>query len=87
MSRVKYQNPFAMGNLSDLGVAWENNDVEYLKEWSKLAVEEYHVMHGIQINAFQALIDIAEESERRVMEVHNLLKDNSLSQTVKEEKI
>ena len=85
MSRVKYSNPFAMGNLDDLMIARENNDVEYLKEWSKLAVDEYNMMHGIQLDTFKALIGIKEESEKRVKEIHDLLRNNSSTSTKIEE--
>ena len=77
MSKVKYKNPFAMGNLDDLMYARENDDVEYLKEWSKKAVTQYEVMRGIQIGAYNYIIMIRNQSNDAVDKIHN-----SLSQTI-----
>ena len=38
---VEYDNPFCQGEISNLGYAREENDLEYLKEWSREAVKFY----------------------------------------------
>lgn len=38
---VEYDNPFCQGEISNLGYAREENDLEYLKEWSREAVIAY----------------------------------------------
>jgi len=50
MSRVKYENPFAMGNLDDLMYARENDDLEYLKEWSRKAVKKHEETKQAQLD-------------------------------------
>jgi len=41
MRKMEYDNPFCTGELSNLGFAREEKDVEYLIEWSKQAVKQY----------------------------------------------
>lgn len=41
MRKMEYDNPFCQGELSNLGFAREEKDVEYLIEWSKQAVKQY----------------------------------------------
>lgn len=38
---VEYDNPFCQGEISNLGYAREENDLDYLKEWSREAVKFY----------------------------------------------
>ena len=75
MSKVKYGEPFAMGNLDDLMRARETDDLEYLKEWSRKAVEAHEKAIHIQHKAFEKLIEIQKESSKSVTEVHTMLKD------------
>ena len=77
MSRLKYKNPFAMGNLGDLMVARESNDVEYLKEWSRAAVTAYENARNIQMKAFEKLIKVSDDSKNWVEEIRQMLKDES----------
>lgn len=69
MSRVKHDNPFAMGNLDDLFNARMNDDVEYLKEWSKKAVEYHNEIRRIQTDAHLFLIKINELSKHSLDEI------------------
>ena len=75
MSRVKYSDPFAMGNLSDLGFARENDDLEYLKEWTRKAVPAYGEMRGIQLEVFKRLIDLSQGAALSVKDITGMLKD------------
>jgi len=77
LSRLKYKNPFAMGNLGDLMVARESNDVEYLKEWSRAAVTAYENARNIQMKAFEKLIKVSDDSKNWVEEIRQMLKDES----------
>lgn len=88
MSKVKYGDPFSMGNLDDLMYARENNDVEYLKEWSKMVVEEHGKARDIQLKAYANLIELGKLSKMYVEEVQTMLKDScdSLHRTKSEEK-
>jgi len=85
MNRVKHDNPFAMGNLTDLGIAQENNDMEYLKEWSKLAVNEYEKMHGIQLYTYKYLMGLKIDASNAVEKIYKLLSDSSTSTRISEE--
>lgn len=77
MGRLKHSdNPFTMGNLDDLFMAWMEDDVEYLKEWSKKAVKTHEAARTIQMKAFERLIQIKKDSEKAVDEIHNMLKDD-----------
>ena len=76
MSRLKYENPFAMGNLEDLMYARENDDVEYLKEWSKKAVETHGRARDIQLKAYAKLITISNDSTNAVQEIRQMLKES-----------
>jgi len=77
MNRLKHKNPFAMGNLDDLMHAQENNDVEYLKEWSKKAVESHSVAKDIQLKVFERLIQLSKDSSNAVEEIKCMLKETA----------
>ena len=83
-NRVKYKNPFAMGNLSDLMFARENDDIEYLKEWSRKAVKAHEITKQIQLDAFERLIELKTNSSKSVEEIRQMLKDNYNSKKVGE---
>ena len=72
---IRFENPFAMGNLDDLMTARLNNDLEYLKEWSKRAVETHEKDIHIQLKAFEKLIEIKNESSISVEEIRQMLKE------------
>lgn len=77
MSRLRYtDDPFTMGNLDDLMIARENDDMEYLKEWSRKAVPAYEEHRNIQMKTFRKLIDIKKEATKSVGVIHQMLKDN-----------
>ena len=73
--RLKYANPFAMGNLDDLMIARENDDLEYLKEWTRKAVKAHEIAIQIQHTAFERLIEISDTSSTAVKEIHEMLKE------------
>ncbi len=77
MVELKYKNPFAMGKLTDLMLARENNDIEFLKEWSRRAVEEHNIAKGIQLKAFEWLIEINKTTKQSVVEIGQMLKEAS----------
>ena len=64
-----------MGNLDDLRIARENNDVEYLKEWSQKAVKAHGVARDIQLDLFKELIRISEESAATVQTIKQRLSE------------
>ena len=76
MIRVKYGNPFSMVNLSDLMFARENDDLKYLKEWSRLAEKAHETTKHIQMKAFERLIEINDKSSESMEEVRQMLKDH-----------
>jgi len=41
MRKMENENPFCTGELSNLGFAREEKDIEYLIEWSKKAVKHH----------------------------------------------
>ena len=89
MSLMKYPNPFAMGNLDDLFNARMNDDVEYLKEWSKHAVKEYEIMRNIQMKAFERLITLKEDSDKYTHDISGRLNEHyhvTLGTKIKEER-
>lgn len=77
--RLKYPNPFAMGNIDDLMVAWLEDDVEYLKEWSDKAIKEHERTQHIQMKAFKRLIEIKNGSSKSVEEIRQMLKESRSS--------
>lgn len=79
MSRLKHENPFAMGNLGDLMTARENNDMEYLKEWSKKAVEVHEKAVTIQLKAYSKLIEANRNLSNSVEEVKKMLEETHSS--------
>lgn len=87
MIKLKHENPFAMGNLSDLMFARENGDLEYLKEWTRKAVPKYEEMRDIQLTAFSNLIKLNEVTETYVEGIRAMFLEeyNSSEQTNTEE--
>ena len=77
--RLRFENPFAMGNLDDLMNARMENDVEYLKEWSRKAVKTHETAIHIQLKAFEKLIEIKKESDKSVEEIRQMLKETHSS--------
>lgn len=73
--KLRYKNPFVMGNLHDLMIAREDNDVEYLKEWSREAVKEHGKARDIQMKAFERLIQVSKESAKSVEEITQMLRE------------
>jgi len=74
-SRVKHKNPFAMGNLDDLMYARMDDDIEYLKEWSRLAVK-YHEAEGhIYHKAWEKLCDTKRQADKDVEEIRTKLRE------------
>ena len=62
-----------MGNLDDLMRARENDDLEYLKEWSRKAVKAHGTTKHIQLKAFEKLIKIKVDSAKFVEEIRTML--------------
>lgn len=84
MKKLRFENPFAMGNLDDLMNARLTNDVEYLKEWSRKAVKTHETAIHIQLEAFGRLIQIKEDSTKFVEVIQRMLKEtHSSNQTAK----
>lgn len=79
MTRLRFENPFAMGNLDDLMTARLEDDVEYLKEWSRKAVKTHENSIHIQMKAFERLIEIKDKSSESVEEIRQMLQDSHSS--------